>query len=112
MKHLTPSNNVPSATKGTADSLAAPGRVGAGGTTLVAGFRHAKDCACATCEFPSDFSARMQVLDARAAFEKWATEETKLPLRRGARGGYAYPNTSLSWKAFRAAFLARVEVCV
>lgn len=32
MKHLTPSNNVPSATKGTPDSLAAPGRVGAGGT--------------------------------------------------------------------------------
>lgn len=103
-------NNVPSAIQGTADSLAAPGRVGAGGTTLVSGFRHAKDCTCVTCEFPSDFSARLQVLDARAAFEKWATEETKLPLRRGARGGYMYPNTSLSWKAFRAAFLSRVEV--
>lgn len=94
-----------------ADLKSAPGRVGAGGTTLVAGFRHAKDCTCATCEFPSDFSARMQVLDARAAFEKWAADETNLPLRRGARGGYTYPNTSLSWKAFRAAFLARIEVC-
>lgn len=111
MSQNTSLDNVPSATKGTADSLAAPGRVGAGGTTLVAGFRHAKDCACATCEFPSDFSARLQVLDARAAFEKWAADETNLPLRRGARGGYTYPNTSLSWKAFRAAFLARVEVC-
>ena len=108
---MSQTNNVPSATKGTSDSLAAPGRVGAGGTTLVAGFRHAKDCSCATCEFPSDFAARLQVLDARAAFEKWAEEETNLPLRRGARGGYTYSNTSLSWKAFRAAFLARVEVC-
>lgn len=29
---MSQTNNVPSATKGTADSLAAPGRVGAGGT--------------------------------------------------------------------------------
>ena len=78
--------------------------------TLVAGFRHAKDCTCVTCEFPIDLGARQHVIDARAAFEKWATEETNLPLRRGARGGYMAPNTSLSWKAFRAAFLARVEV--
>ncbi|WP_407713612.1 hypothetical protein ACJJWD_16780 [Comamonas testosteroni] len=34
MSQNTSSNNVPSATKGTSDSLAAPGRVGAGGTTL------------------------------------------------------------------------------
>lgn len=107
---MSQTNNVPSATKGTADSLAAPGRVGVGGTTLVAGFRHAKDCSCVTCEFPGDFSARFRVLDARAAFEAWASDETKLPLRRGARGGYTYPNTSLSWKAFRAAFLVRIEV--
>lgn len=31
---MSQTNNVPSATKGTADSLAAPGRVGAGGTKL------------------------------------------------------------------------------
>ena len=34
MSQNTSPDNVPSATKGTADSLAAPGRVGAGGTTL------------------------------------------------------------------------------
>lgn len=37
-------DNVPSATKGTADSLAAPGRVGAGGTHL-----HPAGCTCAEC---------------------------------------------------------------
>lgn len=78
--------------------------------TLVAGFRHAKDCTCVTCEFPMDLTARQQIVDARTAFEKWATEETQLPLRRGARGGYMYPNTSLSWKAWRAAYLSRLEV--
>lgn len=78
--------------------------------TLVAKGKHAKDCTCLTCEFPIDFSARQQMVDVRAAFEKWATEETKLPLRRGARGGYMAPNTSLSWKAWRAACLSRLEV--
>ncbi len=57
-----------------------------------------------------DFSARQQMFHVRAAFEKWATEETNLPLRRGARGGYMAPNTSLSWKAWLAAWLSRVEV--
>lgn len=78
--------------------------------TLVAKGKHAKDCTCVTCEFPMDLEARQQMVDARTAFEKWATEETKLPLRRGARGGYMYPNTSLSFKAWRAAFLSRLEV--
>ena len=39
MKHLTPSNNVPGAKQGTADSLAAPGRVGAGGTHALEEFQ-------------------------------------------------------------------------
>ena len=34
MSQNTSPDNVPGATKGTADSLAAPGRVGAGGTKL------------------------------------------------------------------------------
>lgn len=78
--------------------------------TLVSNGKHAKDCTCVTCEFPLDLSARQQMVDVREAFEKWATEETRLPLRRGARGGYMAPNTSLSWKAFRAACLLRLEV--
>lgn len=57
-----------------------------------------------------DLSARQQMVDVRAAFEKWANEETNLPLRRGARGGYMAPNTSLSWKAWRASCLSRLEV--
>lgn len=36
MSHKTSPDNVPSATKGTADSVAAPGRVGAGGTNCAA----------------------------------------------------------------------------
>lgn len=35
MSQNTSPDNVPSATKGTADSLAAPGRVGAGGTKRI-----------------------------------------------------------------------------
>lgn len=35
MSQNTSPDNVPSATKGTADSLAAPGRVGAGGTIFM-----------------------------------------------------------------------------
>lgn len=42
-------DNVPSATTGTADSLAAPGRVGAGGTNPQ---KHGKTvgCLCASCD--------------------------------------------------------------
>ena len=39
MSQNTSPDNVPSATKGTADSLAAPGRVGAGGTNSLELFR-------------------------------------------------------------------------
>lgn len=58
MKHLTPSNNVPSATEGTADSLAAPGRVGAGGTSYLRRFdRFQAALASARCRATSAFKA-------------------------------------------------------
>lgn len=68
MKHLTPSNNVPGAKQGTADSLAAPGRVGAGGTKRR---RCPAGCTCTTCTIPSNFSGRFELDPTLERFDLW-----------------------------------------
>lgn len=66
-QHTSP-DNVPSATKGTADSLAAPGRVGAGVTKKRA---HPDGCSCTTCTIPSDFSGRFELDPTLERFGIW-----------------------------------------
>ena len=67
MSQNTSPDNVPSAIQGTADSLAAPGRVGAGGTS----FLHPAGCDCTTCTCSSDFSGGFELDPTLERFGIW-----------------------------------------